>query len=106
MAKGFDPGELLQQARKMKDQMAKTQEALKARVVEAESGGGLVKVFVNGSSEVVGVKIKKDAVDPSDVSMLEDLVMVACNNALEKAKKMADDEMGKITGGLGLGGLI
>ena len=55
MAKGFDPSEILQQARKMKDQMAKTQEALKARVVEAEWGGGLVKVFANGSSEIVGV---------------------------------------------------
>ena len=103
MSKGFDPAEIMNQARKMKDQLAKTQEALKERIVEAESGGGLIKVFANGQSEIVGIKIKKDAVDPADVAMLEDLVLVACNAALAKAKKLADDETAKITGGLGLG---
>jgi nucleoid-associated protein EbfC len=106
MAKGFDPGELLNQARRMKDQMAKAQEQLKERVVEGEAAGGMVKFFVNGANEVVGVKIKPDAVDPKDLSMLEDLIQVACNAAMSKAKKMADDEMAKITGGMGLGGLM
>ena len=108
MAKGFDPGELMNQARKMKEALAKAQNELKDRVVEADAGGGLVRVFVNGGSEVVGVKIAADAVDPDDVSMLEDLVMVAMNNALEKARTMSDDEMNKLTGGLGggLGGLF
>lgn len=103
MAKGgFDPGELMNQARKLKEQMARAQEQLKDRVVEADSGGGMVTVFVNGNAEVVAIKLKKDVVDPSDVAMLEDLLLVAVNQGLKKAKDMADQEMSKFTGGLGL----
>ncbi|MFT7616533.1 MAG: DNA-binding YbaB/EbfC family protein [Planctomycetota bacterium] len=101
MAKGFDPSELMSQARKMKDQMAKVQEGLKERIVEAEAGGGMVKVFVNGGTEVVGIKIKPEAVDPDDMGMLEDLIMVAVNAGIEKANAMSEEEMGKITGGMG-----
>ncbi|MEE9394464.1 MAG: YbaB/EbfC family nucleoid-associated protein [Planctomycetota bacterium] len=106
MAKGFDPSEIMNQARKVKDQMAKTQESLKEKIVEAEAGGGLIKVFVNGGNEVVGIKINKDAVDLEDLGMLEDLVMVAVNNGIEKATEMSNEEMNKITGGLGLGGMF
>lgn len=106
MAKGFDPAELMNQARKMKEQLARAQDALKERIVEAESGGGMVKVFANGTQEIVGVKLNPEVIDPKDPSMLEDLFQVAANNALAKAKKMSDDEMSKITGGLGLGGLM
>lgn len=107
MAKGFDPSDLMSQARKMKDQMARMQEQLKERVVEGQAGGGLVSAFVNGSSEVVGVKIKKEAVDPDDVAMLEDLLMVAVNDGLRQAAELSNQEMNKITGGLGgLGGLL
>lgn len=107
MAKGFDPSELMKQARGMKDQMARIQESLKTRVVESEAGGGAVRVFANCDSEIVGVKILPDAVDPADVGMLEDLIQVSVNAALEKAKAIADEEMGKVTGGLGgLGGLF
>lgn len=107
MGKGFDPSELMKQARGMKDQMARIQESLKTRVVEAEAGGGAVKIFANCDGEVVGVKILPDAVDPEEVGMLEDLIQVGVNTALEKAKAIADEEMGKVTGGLGgLGGLF
>ena len=101
MAKGFDPAELMNQARKMKDQMAKAQEALKERVVEGEAGGGLVQAFVNGGSEVVGIKIMPDAVDTDDLGLLEDLLLVAINAGLKKAEALSEDEMGKITGGMG-----
>ena len=101
MAKGFDPADLMNQARKMKDQMAKVQEGLKERVVEAEAGGGMVQVFVNGGTEVVGIKIKPEAVDPDDLGMLEDLIMVAVNAGIEKANAMSEVEMNKITGGMG-----
>ncbi len=100
MAKGFDPSELMNQARKMKDQMAKVEDSLKERVVEADAGGGLVQVFVNGGTEVVGIKIKPEAVDPDDFSMLEDLIMVAVNAGIEKANAMHKAEMDKITGGM------
>lgn len=109
MAKGgFDPNQIMAQARKMKDDMAKVQDQLKERVVEAEAGDGLVKVFVNGGSELVGVKIDPEVIDdPSDLSELEDLLQVAVNKALEKANELSNDEMNKITGGLGgLGGLF
>jgi nucleoid-associated protein EbfC len=108
MAKGgFDPNEIMAQARKMKDEMARVQDQLKERVVDAEAGDGLVKVFANGSSEIVGVKIDPEAIDMDDLSELEDLVMIAANKALEKAGEMSNGEMNKITGGLGgLGGLF
>ena len=101
MAKGFDPSELMNQARRMKEQMAKKQQELEERVVEASSAGGMVTAFVNGNQRLVGVKIKPEAVTPDDVGMLEDLVMVAVNNGLQKAGEMAQAEMNRITGGLG-----
>ena len=106
MAKGFDPAELMKQARALKDQMAKEQEKLKERVVEGTSGGGMVTAFVNGGSEVVGIKIDPDAVDPDDVSMLEDLIQVAVNDGLAKANELSETEMNKLTGGMGMGGLF
>ncbi len=107
MAKGFDPGELMNQARKMKEQMAKVQDQLKERVVEGTAGGGMVTTFVNGGGEVVGIKLKKDVVDPDDIAMLEDLIQVAVNDGLKKANELSEEEMGKVTGGMGgLGGLF
>lgn len=106
MAKGFDPAELMKQARALKDQMAKEQEKLKDRVVEGTAGGGMVTVFVNGASEVVGIKLNPDAVDPDDVSMLEDLIQVAVNDGLAKANELSETEMNKLTGGMGMGGLF
>ena len=102
MAKGFDAGEMMNQARKMKEQMARVQDDLAKRVVEGTSGGSVVTAFVNGGGQVVGIKIKPEAVDPDDVSMLEDLVLTAVNNGLEKANELSETEMGKVTGGLGL----
>ncbi|MCA9320691.1 MAG: YbaB/EbfC family nucleoid-associated protein [Planctomycetes bacterium] len=106
MPKGFDPGELMAQARKMKEQMARKQDELKGRIVEGASGGGMITAFVNGAQEVVGIKIKPEAVDPDDVGMLEDLIQVAVNEGLRKAKDMSDSEMERLTGGLGLGGMF
>ncbi|MEZ6194259.1 MAG: YbaB/EbfC family nucleoid-associated protein [Planctomycetota bacterium] len=105
MAKGFDPGEILNLQRKMKDEMTKAQEKLKECVVEGVAGDGLVTAFVNGSSEVVGIKIDPDAVDTDDLSELEDLVMIAVNKGLEKATELHNEEMNRIGGGMGLGGL-
>ena len=106
MAKGFDPAELMKQARALKDQMAKEQEKLKERVVEGTAGGGMVTAFVNGASEVVGIKLDPEAVDPDDVSMLEDLIQVAVNDGLAKANELSESEMNKLTGGMGMGGLF
>ena len=97
--KGLDIGDLMKQAQKMTRQMNKVQEALKEKIVEGAAGGGMVKAFVNGNQEVVGLKIDPAAVDPGDVDMLQDTVTAALNIALKKSKALAQAEMSKATGG-------
>lgn len=102
----FDPKSLMSQAKRMKDELAKIQNDLKDRMVEGVAAGGLVTVVANGNQEIQAIRIKPDAVDKSDVEMLEDLVLVAVKAALEKSKKLQEQETAKVTGGLGgLGGL-
>jgi len=98
-------GNIMKQAKKMQEQMGKIQEELEAKTVEAQAGGGMVRVVVNGKFNVVSVKIEKEAVNPEDVEMLEDLVVAAVNEGVRKAQEMASQEMAKITGGLGIPGL-
>ena len=111
-SKGFgggglgDLGGLLKQAQKMQREMARIQDDLKERVVEANAGGGMVKVVVNGAQEIVSVKIDPEVIDPGDKEMLEDLVLAAVTQGLQKAKTMADEEMAKITGGMKLPGMF
>jgi hypothetical protein len=104
-----DLGGLFKQAQDMQRRILKIQEELKERVVEFAAGGGMVSAQANGEGELVALKVQKDVVDPSDVGMLEDLVVAAVNGALKKAKELRDREMAKITGGLGglpgMGGL-
>ena len=98
-------GNIMKQAKKMQEQMGKIQEELEAKTVEAQAGGGMVRVVVNGKFNVVSIKIEKEAVNPEDVEMLEDLVVAAVNEGVRKAQEMASQEMAKITGGLGNHGL-
>jgi DNA-binding YbaB/EbfC family protein len=102
MAKGFNP---MQQVKALQDKMAKMQEELAAKTVEASAGGGMVTVVVNGRQEVVSLKIDPQVVDPQDVEMLEDLVAAAVNDGLRKSQEMAAGEMGKLAGGLNIPGL-
>lgn len=90
----------------MQAQMAKLQQELEEKEVEATSGGGVVTVKVNGKQEVLSIKIQPEAVDPEDVEMLEDLITAAVNEALRKAQDMVAGEMGKITGGMKIPGLF
>jgi DNA-binding YbaB/EbfC family protein len=94
MAKGF--GDMMKQAQRLQKQMLETQEQVAQRTVEGSSGGGMVKVVVNGRQEIQSVKIDPEAVDPQDVELLEDLVMAAVNNALDNSRQMMEEEMGKI----------
>ncbi len=104
---GFDPRAMMAQAKKMKDDLARIQEDLKQRMVEGAAGGDLVKVVCNGAQEIQAIRIKKEAIDPDDPEMLEDLVTVAVKAALEKSRKLQEQETSKVTGGLGgLGGLF
>jgi DNA-binding YbaB/EbfC family protein len=96
---------LMKQAKKIEKAMAEAREKLGELSVDAESGGGLVKVQLNGKCEVVKLSIDPKAVDPADVSMLEDLVSAAVNAAVEKARVAADAHMSKATGGVKIPGL-
>jgi len=98
----------MKQAKKMQEKMARLQQELETRTVEAQSGGGMVRVLVNGKFEIVSLTIEKDVVNPEDIDMLQDLIAAAVNEGIRKSQEMAQSEMSKITGGLsipGLGGL-
>ena len=99
-------GGMLKQAQKLQNQMAKLQSELAERTVEATAGGGMVKVVANGSQRIVSIEIEPEVVDPEDVEMLQDLVLAAANDALARAQQMVSDEMGKLTGGLNIPGLV
>ncbi len=86
----------------MQAQLAETQAELAEKTVEVTAGGGKIAVVANGAGDVLSIKIDKAVVDPDDVEMLEDLVLSGVKQAIEKGKAMAAEEMGKITGGMGL----
>jgi DNA-binding YbaB/EbfC family protein len=98
-------GNMMKKVQKLQADMAKMQEELKARTLEATAGGGVVKVTINGDKQVLSLKIDPAAVDPEDIEMLEDLVLAAVNEAIKKVDDMMAQEMGKLTGGLKIPGL-
>ncbi len=95
-------GNLLKQAQQFQTKMAKLQEELGERTVEASAGGGMVNVVVNGRQEVVSIGIDPEVIDPDEQEMLQDLILAAVNDGLSKAKEMVNEEMGKLTQGLNL----
>lgn len=112
MAKGYPgfPGggnmnNMMKQVQKLQKQMEEVQEDLKTKEVEASAGGGAVVARVNGNKEVVAIEIDKEVVDPDDVEMLQDLIIVAVNEALRTAEEKMSSEMSKLTGGLNIPGL-
>ncbi len=101
-----DMQEVLRQAQRMQERLARVQEELAEKTVEASSGGGMVTAVVNGRQEVVSIRIEKEVVSPEDVNLLQDLVTGAVNEAMSRSRKMMADEMAKITGGMNLPGLF
>jgi DNA-binding YbaB/EbfC family protein len=99
-------GNIMKMAQQAQQKIMKVQEELAAKQVEASSGGGMVTAVVNGKQEVISIRIEKDAVDPNDVEMLQDLIVAAVNEALRKAQEMISAEMAKVTGGLNLPGMF
>jgi DNA-binding YbaB/EbfC family protein len=96
---------LMKQAQKMQEQLAKTQAELEEKTVEISAGGGKVKVVANGAGDVISIKIAKEIVDPEDVEILEDLILSGVQQAIARGKEVAQSEMTKITGGMGMAGL-
>jgi len=93
-------GNLMKQAQKMQRQMAQMQEELKEKKIEASSGGGAVKVTINGEKIIEALTISEDVLD--DVEMLQDLVMTAVNEAIRQMDETVNSQMSKLTGGMGL----
>ena len=99
-------GTIMKQAKKMQERMVELQEELATKSVEATAGGGMVSVTVNGKFEILSLKIEKEVVNSDDVEMLQDLIVAAINEGIRKAQEMAAAEMGKITGGMQIPGLM
>jgi DNA-binding YbaB/EbfC family protein len=98
---GFDLNALLQQAQQMQEQVTSAQQELAEATVDGTVGDGLVTVTVNGTGELVGVKIRRDSFDPSEPEDLEDLIVAAYRDAAARAQAMASEKLGPITGALG-----
>lgn len=98
--------QLMKQAQKMQRQMEQAQQELETKELTATAGGGMVEVVITGKKEIKSIKIDPEAVDPDDVETLEDLVLVAVNEAIRQADELTQKEMGKFTGGLPTGGLF
>ena len=101
----FNYKQMMKQARMMQKQMEEIQEELRNTVFEASSGGGAVKVKVNGDQEVLEIKISSDVVDPDAMDMLEDMVLVAVNDAIKQAKEESKSKLAGLTGGMNIPGL-
>lgn len=101
-----DMRQLMKQAQKMQEQLAAAQEELASRTFEGTAGGGVVTAVVSGGQELLDVTIDPSVVDPGDVEMLQDLVVAAVNQAMKAAAEAAGDQLGGLTGGMDLGGLL
>ena len=93
---------ILQQAQEMQGRYQKIQEELDKRSVIGSAGGGMVSAEVSGTGQIKKIKLDQSVVNPADLEMLEDLIVVAVSDAQQKAQKLAQDELGKLTGGLNL----
>ncbi|MFO7718195.1 MAG: YbaB/EbfC family nucleoid-associated protein [Thermodesulfobacteriota bacterium] len=98
--------DLIRQAQQMQQKMAEIQEDVGKQTVEASAGGGMVTVTVTGKQEITNIAIDPSVVDPNDVDMLQDLVVSAVNEGMKKAKKLMEESISEITGGMNIPGLF
>ncbi len=99
-------GKLMKQAARMQQQIERVQTELAAKTVEATSGGGAVKVIAKCDGTLAAIKIDPAAANPADATLLEDLVLSAANNALAQAEEISNTELGKVTQGFNLPGMM
>jgi DNA-binding YbaB/EbfC family protein len=102
MGKGFDLGGLFRQAQQLQEKIATIQQELAERTVEASAGGGMVTAVVSGKLEVVKLHIEPSLLEKPDADMLQDLIVAAVNEGIRAAQRMLSEEMGRLTGGLGI----
>ena len=98
--------QLMKQAQQMQSKLTALQNELAEKEFESSSGGGMVTAKVNGKQELIGISINKECVDPSDVEMLEELVLTAVSQALKDSSEKVNDAMSKVTGGMNIPGLF
>jgi DNA-binding YbaB/EbfC family protein len=96
---------MLQQLQKLQEEMVQTQEALGDETVTVTAGGGAITVVISGHQKIQSIAIEPEVVDPDEVEMLQDLVMAAVNEAIDKSQQLAADRLGTLTGGLSIPGL-
>jgi len=101
----FDFKNLQKMQQELQERMAKMDEELGHKEVEATSGGGAVKVKLNGKQQLLSIKISREAVDPDDIEMLEDLVLAAVNAGITKSKELSQNNLAQLTGGLKIPGM-
>jgi DNA-binding YbaB/EbfC family protein len=101
--KGFQ--QMMKQAQEMQAKVLRVQKEVESQTVEAEAGGGMVKVVANGKQRIVEIRIDPEVVNPDDIEMLQDLVTAAVNKSLENAQEMISQAIGKVTGNLKIPGL-
>ena len=98
-------GNMQQMMKKMQKDMLAAQEGLKDQTVEGTVSGGMVTAIANGDGKILDIKIKEEVVDPEDIEMLQDMVLTAVNDALEKSTQLKEETLGKFTNGLNIPGL-
>ena len=96
---------MMQQAHKLQARLAQTQEEMSNLTIEASSGGGAVKITINGQQKIQSVKISPEVINPEDVELLEDLVLTAVREAINQSQELAAKRLGGLTGGLKIPGL-
>ena len=101
---GFNMQQMMKQAKIMQKKMLEVQEELKKMEFEASSGGGAVKAKVNGEQEVLEIKLNSEMIDAGDLDMVEDMVLVAVNDAIKQSKDEAKNRMSGLTGGMNIPG--
>ena len=102
---GMGGSGMLGQIQKLQQDMAKAQEALADETIEVSAGGGAISIVVTGNQRIKSITLSKDVVDPNDVEMLQDLMVAAVNEAIERSQTHAAEKLQGLTGGLGLPGL-